>query len=108
MSAEQPPLRLGLLQYAVKRIESLAHFAQRFDALVAEGAAGAELLLMPEYACMEIASALTREPDPMAELNAVCTHSDQIPRHFPRHGNAPWRLAAAWHAAVPQRRWRGA
>ena len=71
-------LRLGLLQYAVTRIESLAHYAQRFDALVAEGAAGAELLLMPEYACMEIASALTSEPDPMAELNAVCAHSDQI------------------------------
>jgi predicted amidohydrolase len=71
-------LRLGLLQYGVTRIDSLEHYAQRFDALVAAGAAEADLLLMPEYACMEIASALTSEPDPMAELNTVCAHSDQI------------------------------
>jgi predicted amidohydrolase len=71
-------LRLGLLQYGVTRIESLEHYAERFDALVAAGAAGAELLLMPEYACMEVASALTSAPDPMAELNAVCAQSDKL------------------------------
>ncbi len=78
MSTDTAPLRLGLLQYAVTRIDSLEHFAQRFDALVAEGAGGAELLVMPEYACMEIASALTGEPAPVAELNAICAHSERI------------------------------
>jgi predicted amidohydrolase len=78
MIANTVPLRIGLLQYAVTRIESLEHYAQRLDALVAEGAKGAELLLMPEYACMEVASALTTEPSPMAELDAVCTYSGDI------------------------------
>jgi predicted amidohydrolase len=78
MSTDSTSLRLGLLQYAVTRINSFEHYAQRFDTLVAAGAAGADLLLMPEYACMEIASALTSKPDPMAELDAVCAHSDKI------------------------------
>jgi predicted amidohydrolase len=83
-------LRLGLLQYGVTRIESMEHYARRFDALVAAGANGADLLLMPEYACMEIAAALTDEPEPMAELEAVCAQSDKILEIFRasarRHG----------------------
>jgi predicted amidohydrolase len=77
MSAKLP-LCLGLLQYAVTRIDSLEHYAQRVDALVASGARNADLLVMPEYACMEIASALTSAPDPMAERDAVCAQSDRI------------------------------
>jgi len=77
------PLRLGLLPYIVTRITSLEQYAQKFDALVAEGAKRAELLLMPEYSCMEIAAALTGDMlasrlDPMAELNAVCAQSAAI------------------------------
>ena len=71
-------LRLGLLPYPVTRITNLEHYAQKFDALVAEGAKGADLLLMPEYACMEIAAALTADADPVAELNAICTQSTAI------------------------------
>jgi predicted amidohydrolase len=72
------PLRLGLLNYEIARIESLAHYQSRFDALVAQGAAGADMLLMPEYACMEIAAAFTTAPGEAAELDAVCAVSDQI------------------------------
>jgi len=73
-------LRLGLLNYEITRITSLEAYAARFDALVAEGAAGADMLLMPEYACMEIAAAFTAAPGEAAELDAVCALSDQILR----------------------------
>jgi predicted amidohydrolase len=71
-------LRLGVLAYSVTRIESLKSYAAKLDRLVAAGAAGADVLVMPEYACMEAAAALGTESDPVAELNAVCAHSDDI------------------------------
>jgi predicted amidohydrolase len=71
-------LRLGLLNYEITRIASLEHYEARFDALVAGGAAGADLLLMPEYACMEVAAASAAAPGEAAELDAVCALSDAI------------------------------
>lgn len=71
-------LRLGVLPYKVTRITSLEHYAEKLNALVAAGAKGADLLLMPEYACMEIAAALIEGPDPVAELNAVSAQSTII------------------------------
>jgi len=79
---KQAALRIGLLEYPVTRITSLMQYAARIDAMVAEGAAGADLLLMAEYACMETAAALTAAPDPVAELNAVCAISDEILQIF--------------------------
>jgi len=72
------PVRLGLLSCGVARLASLEAYARRFDALVAEGAAGAELLLMPEYGCMELAGALTGSADAQAELQAVCAQADTV------------------------------
>lgn len=65
-------LRLGVLQYPVGPIDSLDAYAAKLDRLVAAGAAGgAGLLLMPEYACMEVAAAFPGT-GPAAERDAVC------------------------------------
>ena len=72
-------LRLGLLQYGVGRPASVAEFARRLDALVAEAAgAGAELLVLPEYACVEIASAFNGHADVDSELAAVTAQTDAL------------------------------
>ena len=66
-------LRLGVLQYPVTRIGSLAEYAGKLDRLVAAGAAGGgQLLVMPEYACMETAAAFGTAPDPVAARAAGC------------------------------------
>lgn len=72
-------MRLGLLQYGVGRPDSVAAFAAKLDALVAEAAgAGAELLVLPEYACVEIASAFTGQADLASELDAVTAQTDAL------------------------------
>ena len=76
-------LRLGLLQYGVSRIGGLDDYAMKLDRLVAEGAEGAELLVMPEYACMEVAAAFSRAgagagADAHAELEAVCARAEAV------------------------------
>jgi predicted amidohydrolase len=71
-------LRLGVLAYAVTRIESLQHYKKKLDNLVAIGAVEADVLVMPEYACMEVAAAFGGGADPVAELEAVCARSDDI------------------------------
>lgn len=110
MTDTLPALRLGLLQYGVTRVESLDHYAAKLDRLVAEGAAGADLLVMPEYACMEVAAAASTgaadaaaDPAaaPGAELDWVCAHSaavlaimqDAARRHHAwlLPGSLPWR-----------------
>ena len=96
------PLRLGVLQYPVTRIGSLAEYADKLDRLVTAGAAGGgQLLVMPEYACMEVAAAFSTEPSPVAERDAVCGVSGeilQIMRDAARRhgvwllpGTLPWR-----------------
>ncbi len=73
------PLRLGLLQYGIERPDSLDSFARRLDAHVAEAAgAGAELLVLPEYACVEVASAFTYEANVDAELEAICAETGPL------------------------------
>jgi predicted amidohydrolase len=68
-------LRLALLQYKVERIAQTADFAAKLDRLTQEAAsAGAELLVMPEYACMEIAQGR----DAPAELDYVCARTDEL------------------------------
>ena len=65
-------LRLGALQYPISHIAGLDDYAAKLDQLVAEGVAGGgELLLMPEYACMEVAAAFSAT-GPEAERDAVC------------------------------------
>ncbi len=98
-------LRLGVLQYGVTRIGSLAEYADKLGRLVASGAAGGgQLLVMPEYACMETAAAFGTVPDPVAERDAVCAASPEILRIMRgaarRHGvwllpgTLPWRSGA--------------
>ncbi len=95
-------LRLGVLQYPVTRIASLAEYADKLDRLAAAGAAGGgQLLVMPEYACMETAAAFGTAPDPAAERDAVCAAAPEILRIMRdaarRHGvwllpgTLPWR-----------------
>ncbi|CAH2598624.1 Carbon-nitrogen hydrolase family protein [Rhodovastum atsumiense] len=94
-------LRLGLLQYPVEPLASFEAFAAKLDRLIAEGARGAELLVMPEYACMEVAAPLGAPTDPAAELDAVCARAAdvlQVMRAAARRhqvwllpGSLPWR-----------------
>lgn len=62
------PLRLGLLAWPVGRPADVAGFAARLDGFVAEAAGRADLLLLPEYACVEIAAG---PADEAAELRAM-------------------------------------
>ena len=96
-------LRLGLLQYGVSRIGRIEDFAAKLDRLVGEGAARADLVVLPEYACMEVAAAFVscgRDGAP-AELEAVCRQAgallaimrDVAQRHrvWLAPGTLPWR-----------------
>jgi predicted amidohydrolase len=66
------------LQYGVTRIESLAHYAAKLDHLVAEAAGRADLLVMPEYACMEVAAAFTQGADAAGERDAICDQASSL------------------------------
>jgi steroid delta-isomerase-like uncharacterized protein len=94
-------LRIASLAYPVTGPASFDAFADKFTALVAEGAAGgARLLLMPEYACMEVASAFPGAGDVARELASVCALRPQFLDLFAsaarRHGvwlvpgSLPW------------------
>lgn len=72
-------LRLGVLAYGITRIESLQAFALKLDALIEEGARSADLLVLPEYACVEVAAAFSGSAaDPPAELRAVCQETTEL------------------------------
>jgi predicted amidohydrolase len=70
------PLRLGLCQWGVSRT-ALADgsLARKLDAIIAEAAPYADLLVLPEYFAME---AFGRPEDSMAELNAACDHAPAL------------------------------
>ncbi len=68
-------LRFGVLAWQIGQPAGVAGYAARLDTQVAMAcAAGAELLLMPEYAPLEAAHRAA--PDAFAELDAAC---DQAP-----------------------------
>ncbi len=86
-------LSLALLQQQVTRPDSFAAWAATLDARVAEAAdAGAELLLMPEYGCVEVAACLDGAaagvsagdvsagvgPDVGRELDRVCAAAARL------------------------------
>jgi predicted amidohydrolase len=67
-------LRLALLQYPVERPEGIAAFGAKLDRWLAEAkASGAELAVLPEYACVELGAALTGSDvaDEATELAAM-------------------------------------
>lgn len=67
------PLRLGLLQYGVGRPGSVADFARALEARLEAGRAQADLLVLPEYACVELGAALAGDAaaDEARELAAM-------------------------------------
>mgnify|MGYP002623981873 FL=1 len=75
------PLRLGLLQYPVERPDGIAALSAKLDRWLAEGrAGGAELLVLPEYACVELGATLctATRPDEAAELRAMVDSAEEI------------------------------
>lgn len=69
-------LHLALCQYRITRVAGLDAYAARLDALLAE-AAGADLLVLPEYASLE-AAAVADPPDVAAELAAAVAQADAM------------------------------
>ncbi len=81
MSApEARPLRLGLLQYGVGRPDSVAEFARALEARLEDGRAQADLLVLPEYACVELGAALAggAATDEATELAAMVAAAPAI------------------------------
>jgi predicted amidohydrolase len=84
------PLRLAALAQGIARVGSLAAWEALVEARIAEAAAaGAELLLMPEYGSMELAGAWVGKPDLARELEVVVAHAGAILE--------TWRRAAMRH-----------
>ena len=76
---EAQPIRLGLLQYPVGRPASIADFAARLDRWLEEGRASADLLVLPEYAAVELGVALNGgEASEAAELAAMVAAAPAI------------------------------
>lgn len=81
MSApEARPLRLGLLQYGVGRPASVDAFARALEARLEDGRAQADLLVLPEYACVELGAALAggAATDEETELAAMVAAAPAI------------------------------
>jgi predicted amidohydrolase len=74
------PLRLGLLQYKVGQPASIADFATALDARLEEGRAQADLLVLPEYAAVELGAALNQSATltEAAELAAMVAAGPEI------------------------------
>lgn len=105
-------LRLGLLAYHVDAPKTFDAFAAKIDALVRQGKdQGAQLLVMPEYACMEVAAAFDGAGDVAAELRSVCAARTRLLGLFgevaQRHdiwllpGSLPWEQAGAVRNRAP-------
>lgn len=77
---EAKPLRLGLLQYRVGRPADVAAFARRLEARLEEGRARADLLVLPEYACVELGAGLVGGDvtDEAMELAAMVAAAPEI------------------------------
>jgi predicted amidohydrolase len=77
---EAKPLRLGLLQYGVGRPESVAAFGRALEARLEAGRAQADLLVLPEYACVELGAALVGGDitDERTELAAMVAAAPDI------------------------------
>ena len=72
-------LRLGALAYPVTGPKTFDRFADKFDGLVQRGkAGGGELLVMPEYASMELAAAGADAGDVTAELDDICAQRERL------------------------------
>ncbi len=72
--------RLGLLAWPVGRPASVAAFGARLDAWLDQARGKADLVVLPEYACVELGAALSGEdaPDEAAELRGIVAHAPDI------------------------------
>ncbi|NMJ42301.1 carbon-nitrogen hydrolase family protein [Roseomonas sp. JC162] len=77
---EAKPLRLGLLQYGVGRPEGVAAFGRALEQRLEAGRAQADLLVLPEYACVELGAALAGgdAADERTELAAMVAAAPDI------------------------------
>lgn len=77
---EARPLRLGLLQYGVGRPASVAEFARALEGRLKDGRAQADLLVLPEYACVELGAGLAggAATDEATELAAMVAAAPEI------------------------------
>ncbi|MCB4824725.1 carbon-nitrogen hydrolase family protein [Roseicella aerolata] len=73
-------LRIGALAWPVGRPESVADFAARLDHWLSQAAGRADLALLPEYACVELGTALSGSgtADEAAELRAMVAAAPAI------------------------------
>jgi predicted amidohydrolase len=73
-------LRLGLLQYPVERTASVAAFGAKLDDWLARARGRADLLVLPEYACVELGAALAGAgiTDEATELAATVENAEAI------------------------------
>lgn len=74
------PLRLGLLAWEVGHPLTVANFAARLEARLDEARGRADLVLLPEYASVELGAGLAGNtaPDEATELRAMVAHADAI------------------------------
>jgi len=72
-------MKLALAQFSVAAPKSVADFFARLAATAHEAkSAGADILLLPEYASMVLAGVFIKSPDIAAELEAVVAHADAL------------------------------
>jgi predicted amidohydrolase len=73
------PLRLGLLQYPVERPAGIADYAAKLDRWIAAARGRADLLVMPEYACVELGAGLSGgAAEEAGELAAMVAAAEDI------------------------------
>ena len=68
-------LRLGVLAWPVGRPGDVAGYARRLDGFVAEAVGQADMLVMPEYACVELAAGAEGEA---GELRAMVAEAPAV------------------------------
>jgi len=105
---EAKPLRLGLLQYGVGRPADVAAYAQALEARIEAGRAQAELLVMPEYACVELGAGLvggdvTDEATELAALVAAAPAIEAAMREAARRQRV-WLLPGTMPVRAPDGR----
>ena len=84
-------LRLAICAWPITGPKTLADFAAKLDAMLADAAAGgAALVLLPEYAAMELAAGMPGAGDVTRELAGVCAAAPAVLRLY--------REAASRHA----------
>jgi predicted amidohydrolase len=72
-----PRLRVASCQYPIEHVGTMAAWAQKLDRLVGEAArGGAQLVVFPEYAGMELVSVLPREVQ--ADLRLTLEHLQEL------------------------------